>query len=897
MESLSNSETETTGRSLGRWRRRWMWAVAYYPLVVLLGVTLFCIRVTDASEIGYRFLLGAFGFSAAVVFGLKWADAHGWAPSVLRPSRTWIALLLPLLWMFGIGMAFAMVHHRSAGIVAGQLAEWNRLSQAAEDTETERSTLWQPIVVRATIEESLRYRRSSSSYRQTSMEATNGMDDLAGNSTEQWQTLTRLTVHQVRRDGMWVPVSLVGSFVLDEKVKGYYPGDTMEIYGYWRLPPEPSNPGQFDVRKRYAELGVTVQMKAESASQWELVSRGSSLRLDRWLARLTESALRSVDRYVIFGQAPLTAALVLGQREQADWQLQEELLSTGTIHMLSISGMHIEMVAMSLLVMGVLFRLPQGPVLLGTVLLCVAYALLCGANPPVARATIMLSAACLAKWMGWPFSSLNTLALAGLIILTQRTAIAFEVGTQLSFLTVAVLILTFPIMRTSVSPLERLLESKWTVGERVWAYIKQFVWESLRSSFWVCFLSAPLVWSSFHILSPIAVVLNLLLWLPMLIALLSGLGLILLGWLPPAGWLMGILCGGALWAVEQLVGIADAIPLGHFWAAPPPTWWLIGFYAIALLIALWRGTKRGSARRLMLWSLGLWFAMGVMLEPCVRWRQRSLARSQDCSLAVTWVDVGHGTCALIEMPDGQVWVYDAGRLGDHERSYQPIVNALWAMGHSRIDKLVLSHADSDHYNAMPGTMKRFFPRVLITTDAVVGHASESLQGVLREAGKLGVAIERSHTGVIYAGDGPWQATVVHPSREMALTGRSSDNSKSLCLLFRFAERSILLPGDLEPPGTHRLVERGAIDVDVLMAPHHGSLSAKSDLLMEWCDPEFVIISGSAKAASPRVIEAYSGNDRRVWVTARDHALRVTIDATGSMRWYHWTGNRWGELPR
>lgn len=896
MESLSNSKAETTRRLLGRWRRRWMWAVAYYPMVVLLGVTLFCIRLTDASETGYRFLLGLFCFCAAVVLSAKWADARDGTKLGSRQSRTWIALSLPLLWMFGIGVAFSMVHHRSLGIVALQLSEWNQLSQRVVDAGEERTSGWQPIVVRATIEESLRYRRSSNAYRQKSLEATNTMDDLAGDTTEQWQTLTRLMVHHVRRDGLWIPVSLVGSFVLDEKVQGYYPGDTMEIYGYWRLPPEPSNPGQFDLRKRYAELGVTVQIKAESASQWELVSRGHSMRLDRWLARLTESALRSVDRYVVFGQSPLTAALVLGQREQADWQLQEELLSTGTIHMLSISGMHIEMVAMSLLVMGVLLRLPQGLVLVGTVLLCVAYAMLCGANPPVARATIMLSVACLAKWMGWPFSSLNTLALAGLIILTQRTAIAFEVGTQLSFLTVAVLILTFPIMRTSVSPLERLLESKWTVSQRIWAHIKRFAWESLRSSFWVCFLSAPLVWSSFHILSPIAVVLNLLLWLPMLVALLSGLGLILLGWFAPAGWLLGILCGASLWSVEQLIGIADAIPLGHFWAAPPPTWWLIGFYAIALALALWRGTKRASARRLMLWSLGLWFAMGVMLEPVVRWRERGLARSENSSLAVTWVDVGHGTCALIEMPDGQLWVYDAGRLGDHERSYQPIVNALWAMGHSRIDKLVLSHADSDHYNAMPGTMKRFFPRGLITTDAVLGHASESLQKVLQTAADLGVAIESSEAGDVYAGDGPWQAEVLHPPRELALAGKSSDNSKSLCLLLRFAGRTVLLPGDLEPPGTNRLIARESLEVDVLMAPHHGSLSAKSDRLMDWCDPEFVIISGSAKAASPRVLEAYAGPSKRVWVTARDHALRVKIDASSAMRWYHWTGNGWVELP-
>jgi len=353
-----------------------MWAIAYYPMVVLLGVTLFCIRITDASEVGYRLLLGAFCIGVAVVICVKWVDTRGSTNGSQQP-RIWVALSMPLLWMFGIGVAYSMVHHHSMSIVASQLAEWNRLAGANQGTEEERVAGWQPIVVRATLEESLRYRRSSSSYRKSSMDAAGGMDDLASDTAEQWQTLTRLSVHQVRRDGMWFPVSLVGNFVLDEKVQGYYPGDTMEIYGYWRLPPEPSNPGQFDLRKRYAELGVAVQLKAESAAQWELVSRGGSMRIDRWLARLTESSLCLVDRYVILGQAPLTAALVLGQREQADWQLQEELLSTGTIHMLSISGMHIEMVAMSLFVMGVFLRLPQGLVLFGTVVLCVAYAVCC----------------------------------------------------------------------------------------------------------------------------------------------------------------------------------------------------------------------------------------------------------------------------------------------------------------------------------------------------------------------------------------------------------------------------------------------------------------------------------------------------------------------------------------
>jgi competence protein ComEC len=195
--------------------------------------------------------------------------------------------------------------------------------------------------------------------------------------------------------------------------------------------------------------------------------------------------------------------------------------------MLSISGMHIEMVALTLLISGWMLRIPKGPLLLGTVCICALYAMLCGANPPVARATIMLSGGCLAKYLGWSSSSLNILAFAGLLILLQRTSIAFEVGTQLSFLTVAVLILTFPLFRNRKAPIERLVDSKRSTPNKTLRRIGSLCWESIRSSFWVSLISAPLVWCSFHIITPISIVLNLILWLPMLVALLTGLGLVL----------------------------------------------------------------------------------------------------------------------------------------------------------------------------------------------------------------------------------------------------------------------------------------------------------------------------------------------------------------------------------
>ncbi len=864
-----------------RLRRRWLGSLAQYPLVVLLGVSLVAIRLTEWLGTVAWFALIA-SIAACMIPWLQQRQVRS-----NQDAAPWVTIG----WMLTIGLAFSVAHEQSRWQADERVREWQAHSAGDSNNPLVKPTAWEPVAVRATIEESLRYRRSTTP-RATPDQTVVGSDDVSADALPQWQTLTRVRVTAAQWQGGWRPSALTASLVIDEKIRGLYPGDSVEIYGHWRLPPEPSNPGQFDLRRRYAELGLTAQLKAESGRQLQELTRGGFLRFDRVLAWATDAALQSIERYVPMGQSALAAALVLGQREQAHWQLQEELLATGTIHMLSISGMHIEMVAVALLITGMIVRLPRSWTLVGTAVICIAYALLCGANPPVARATIMLCAACAARLVGWPYTSLNILALAGLVLLTQRTAIAFEIGTQLSFLAVAVLILTFPILRQRQTPLGRLLESRQSRWASYRMHARRFAWESLRSSFWVCFLSAPLVWSSFHILSPIAVALNLVLWLPLLIALLSGLALVVFGWLPPVAALLGMLCGGSLWMLTQTVALAEKLPMGHVWAAAPPGWWLIAFYTIALTIALWRGTKRISARRLLLRCLGGWFLLGLAYEPTNRWWNRHFGSVAGAKLAVTWIDVGHGTCTVLEMPNGETWLYDAGRLGDHERSYQPIAQCLWHLGRSRLDRMILSHADSDHYNAMPGILARFFPSELVTTQAVIRHNSPSLQSLLAQAEGQGIRIETWSAGDRYLGRGGWRVEAIHPTSAAMDATRASDNSKSLCVVLHYAGRSILLPGDLEPPGVEQLSSQAAIDVDAMMAPHHGSLSAKAERVIAWASPEIVVISCSSRGISQRVLDRFAPDGQQLWITARDHAIRLEIDAAGNLETLRWQDSQW-----
>ena len=852
-----------------RWlRNRGYRLWARYPMVAVLGISL--ASISAQGSLGNTWcnllFLGA-ALSATVALLQYW----------IRPQSR---MIFPQLFIgLAIALFFSICHSISQRETKLRLDSWDKSMKEFSKNDRLASVSWNPIACRGIVDAAIRYRKST----------------LPGKTDDPnavgWQTITTLQVVEIRSDGLWQPKSLVMPLSIDGRIEGIFPGDRIELYGQWRLPSKPSNPGQFNQARRFAELGYAAQARADSNSQFKKLDHPKLVRLDRYLAMVSALALRSIERHVILNQAELTAALVLGQREQAEWRLQEELLATGTIHMLSISGMHIEMVALSLLLIGILIQIPRKPLLVGICIIVIAYGLLCGANPPVARATIMLSGLCLARLMGWNFFSLNFLAFAGVLLILYRTTVVFETGTQLSFMAVAVLILSTKSMAQRVAPLEQLIESKSSHSVRSLRRVRIWTIEMLRTSFWVWFITAPLVWTTFHVISPIAIALNLILWLPMLLALMSGLGLIAFGWIPILGWPLGVICGASLWLVQLLVGWGEEIPCGHFWMRSPPVWWLYVFYSLGILTAIWFGVKKASSRCRLGTVLAMWFAFGLTLQPATDWWCRFMSAGHG-GLGLTFIDVGHGTCILIETPDHESWLYDAGRLGDHQRSYQVIVDTLWAMRQSKISGLILSHADSDHYNGIDGVTKRFPVGRLLSTSQVYSHSSPLLRQVLSASQSRGVKHVTWKKGSFQQGNG-WSMIALHPPEHGVI---GSDNANSLCILIEFAGRRILLPGDLEPPGMQMLVSQTSTKVDVLMAPHHGSLNSKSDSLLKWCNPDTVVISGSTRAISPRVLEAFAAENREVFVTARDHAIRIEITAKGSIVRKHWGVDRWIELP-
>ena len=374
--------------------------------------------------------------------------------------------------------------------------------------------------------------------------------------------------------------------------------------------------------------------------------------------------------------------------------------------------------------------------------------------------------------------------------------------------------------------------------------------------------------SQFHLISPVAIVLNVLLALPIAVGLLSGFGVLLFGWVaPPLAAVCGMACGTSLALVEGCVQYVHQWPGSYCWVAGPhPSWCVIFYVGLVLMgfVPRFRPTR---------WWVLAWLLAWVAAPLAVDLAGTTLARTRP--LRCTFLAVGHGTCVVMEMPDGRVVLYDAGRMGIPPAGGQLISSYLWHRGIAHIDALVISHADADHYNAVPELLQRFSVGTVFVSPAMFRNMSPGVEVLHTKIRDSGVRLRQLRAGDVLKFGPQTRLEVFHP----LLPGvRGSDNANSLVVEVAHGRRRILLPGDLETPGLEQVIAEMPRDCDVLMAPHHGSLRSSPQEFSRWCTPEWVVISGRHESGHrPSHEEVVWGTQGRVLHTQQDGAITVTTD--------------------
>ncbi|MCC6125163.1 MAG: ComEC/Rec2 family competence protein [Pirellulales bacterium] len=672
------------------------------------------------------------------------------------------------------------------------------------------------------------------------------------------------------RDGdAWKPVSGRAMLLVNGAAPNVQAGDRLKVFGKLSTPDPARNPGQFDYAAYLRAHRIRAEIQAKNAACVTLLAPGNSWSPNRLLDRLRIESGEIFRRYLDPEQADLAAAVLLGERERIDAEQTQAYMASGTIHVLSISGLHVGILAGALIGLMRFVPLPRFAGAAAVAAVTGLYAAMVDANPPVIRATILVLIACGALWFHRRKLGFNSLAAAGLAVLAINPCDLFNVGAQLSFLSVAVLIWFGArwIEREEGDPLEELAVKNLSFFSASFARVKRGIVELLLFGFAIWLVTTPLVMARFHLFSPAALMMNAILWIPMTLGLLAGFALLFFGYFcPPLAYVCGGVCNLNLWILDRSVRLAEATPGSHFWVSGPDDWWLAVLYG-GLAIAVCFPKIRPRRRRIAALLAG-WIAVGLIV---------SLAGRRAGELRCTFVSVGHGAATIVELPSGQTLLYDAGQMSAPKRAARNIAGCLWSRGITHLDAVVLSHADSDHFNALPDLLEKFAVGAVYVPPGMFDEPPPSVRELRAAIDRHQIPCMALCAGGRLPGGENCRIEALHPPQR---GGPGGDNANSLVLSIDYRGRRILLPGDLEGQGLEELLAEEPLPSDVLLAPHHGSRQSNSPALAAWCRPKWIVLSGDGRWSTPETEATYRAVGGQILNTHRDGAISFTFDGRG-----------------
>jgi competence protein ComEC len=659
------------------------------------------------------------------------------------------------------------------------------------------------------------------------------------------------------------------------------PGQRVAVTGRLRMPRGLRDPGVADRAGQLASRGADWEL---TATQVEVLTDEPGLRdeLWRWARATQRSWARAIDEEGATDRdgAAALRGIVTGDRGDVPDELDQRWRSLGIYHVLSVSGLHLAVVA------GLLFALLRRVVAASpwggrvhaarwaappALAAAIAYTMITGAQLATVRALVVVAIAFIARAFDRPLRLIDALGFAALVLLAWRPADLRDPSFQLSFVAALTLALRPAVARRP--------------GVLGWLA------RGVATSAWIAITTAPLTAYHFHQVAAGGVVGNLVLTpalelgaLPLALA-----GLACGAIVPAAG--AGLLAA-AVWLVARVDDVAGmlagAVPVGTVAVASPAV------LAMLVALSLWLAAR---ARRTLVDALA-WIAL------CGLWASARTPPPPG-ALRVTFLDVGQGTATLVELPDGAVWLVDAGGLAsapDVAHAAAPgraIAATLATRDHDAIDLAVISHPHPDHYLGLAalrvpvGELWSADDSALTPAPVPRGRGLVSFADVARALAAGGTRLAHPRLGLARAEAGV-ELVIWGPSYQPAPDAVEiamadpvrSVNDNSLVVAIRYAGRTILLPGDVEAEGEEALVAAALPHIDVVAVPHHGSPTSSTPAFVAATHPALAVIScGVANHfgfPSAAVVARWKDAGATVERTDRSGAVTVTISRNGEL---------------
>ncbi len=651
------------------------------------------------------------------------------------------------------------------------------------------------------------------------------------------------------------------------------PGDQLQLLARFRPLPPPLNPGESPSfswlrRKGFAGILETRQIPVakESTTDFDFFNLGIFQRImigaKDWARQRLIHILGPSS-----GEPSLAHALLLGDTQTVDYLEWDKFIKTGTIHALAISGQHLVIAGGFVGILLLTLGFPPRHSLAYSTLFVVFYALITGASPSAIRAAIMAVGFAWVLWIRRRTSVLNIIALAWILVSLVQPLDLTSPGCQLSFLAVYLLDAwqrRKEIQTPHESPetpsqkldlLEHRLAPRW---KQQLIHFLTGVREAFGVNAWIWLGISPLIAWHTNLISVSALVIGPLVMLTCTGGLICGIAGILLP-IPYLDRLFGMGLGGLLDLTDWIATLGENLPFSWFHI---PNLSLLGLLAWLFFLAWMTIPKipRIEPISLAFGAVGL-----VSLIASAYWRPLTN------DLLIHSIAVGHGTAILIEEPSGRVVLYDGGSMSGGQSASKKIAQVLWKRGISAIDEVIISHADTDHFNALTGVMDRFPVSMISVGPSFATRDDQETVIFYASLQKRGIPLRTIYAGM-KAVSGQTIYEILHP--ESDYTNPPKQNAASLVIRVAYFNGSLLLTGDLEPPGTELfLAHKDLAPVTVLMAPHHGSPAANPEKLWRRLNPKFVF-SSEGDERRTRLPGGNLGREIPLWKTQEKGMITI-----------------------
>ena len=746
----------------------------------------------------------------------------------------------------------------------------------------------------------------------------------------------------IQRQGRWIAargkgilsVNLPNEELSSDKPPILLRGDRVRGWAVWRKPRNYENPGSEDRAARLRRRGVFVLGRAKSFQLIETLSgdcAGLSDKFANAVRSRVRGSLKALDPESGGEDADgrrraILASLVIGDYSGLSTETRETFQNTGTFHVLVVSGMHVAWIA------GVLFYIlrrlfvPERTCWMLAAMAVFGYACVVGTQASITRCLWMFILFAIGRLLFRRADTVNTLFASAFVLLAWNPDWLMETGFQLSFLSVAAIVLTAsPVidgfLRPIFDPLRNCGDNgriftqpgcRHRIGRRIRtrcellgeAAIDRIFHREIPGIFWLFRKAGG---AAFATAGMIVVSASVQIWIEPLLAHYFN----RLSWIGPLANIVVVplsslalaagIAGAALSSagVETVVRLAGSIAgllsyTAEVFEHIPGAWQrcptLSGAFVLAgILLFLFWGLFRLRRRWIPCLYAGILLicaASGIAPLPEILRSGNEPWPKGAQLLRLTFLDVGQGDAIIIRFPNGLVRTLDAGGYysfqAETERAFgfdigEAVVSRyLWHEWITTLDSSAISHTDSDHAGGLPALMKNFRIKRFDYTPAVA--SPKTLEKLLDLARSRKIS-ENVVTAGMKEQIGGVVIRAIHPAADAVL---STGNESSIVFHLLYKRFSALLTGDLERSGEAEMLRRvediGAL---LLKAGHHGSRGATSDLLLERTNPRWAVISAGRNNPyghpSPDVLARLEKRAVRTFVTMDYGAVTYETD--------------------